>query len=185
MTKSCVKNLFRFFVFSVVIVLFSGCGGNSANTPNLPITKQFRFQGVDKFEFAELHHANIAYHTSEEIESALNERITKILTEKNLITNDENANILKIEAVYFRRFMGDETPAKSDSLGYPFYNHTIEILDNNGTLLRKVEAKSRQFEGGFLMNLEASTGQLREKADELPFIDAFADTITNSIEKLK
>jgi hypothetical protein len=183
MIKSCVKNLFRFFVFSVVIALFSGCGGSS---PKLPITKQFRFDGITNFNLAEpYHHASITYHTSEEMESLLNERITKFLIEKRLITSDENANTLNIYATYSRRFMGDQTPVKSDSLGYPFYSYTIEILDNNGTILRRIEIGNIQFKGDFLMNVKGLAGQLREKADELPFIDAFADTIAYSIEKLR
>jgi hypothetical protein len=107
------------------------------------------------------------------------------MIEKRLLTNDENANVLDINAVYFRRFMGDETPVKSDSLGYPIFAYNIKVLNNNQTTLRDIRRDNLRFEGGFIMNLKALAGQLRDKEDELPFVDALTNTITKSIEKIK
>ncbi|MDR2081672.1 MAG: hypothetical protein LBP54_07310 [Campylobacteraceae bacterium] len=182
---NCTKNLFRIFVFSALSALFLGCGGSSPNTPNLPVTKQFRFDGISNFELRQLHNATIVYHTAEEIEALLNEKITKFLVEKRLLTSDENANILEISLVYFKRFMGDETPVKSDSLGYPLFGYNIKVLDNNQTILREIDRRDLIFKGGFATNVKALAGQLREKEDELQFIDAFAETVTKSIEKIK
>jgi hypothetical protein len=178
-----MKRLLYILMLCAITALFFGCSSRSVNTPDSPATKQFRFEGITNFNLAEpYHHANITYHTSEEMESLLNEKITKILIEKRLITSDENASVLKIDAVYSRRFMGDQTFAKTDSLSYPFYSYTIEILDSNGTLLKKRETKIRQFnEGGFDMNLKAAAGRLRDKSDELQFIDTFAYAIVEDI----
>lgn len=179
------QSLFRIFIFFILGTLFLGCGGNSPTTPSLPVTNQFRFNGVSNFELHQIHNATIVYHTAEEIESLLNEKITKFLVEKRLLTSNENANILEISPIYFRRFVGDETSLKTDSLGYPFFGYDIKILDNNQTVLRNTNRGNLQFKGGFTMNLKVLAGQLREKEDELPFIDAFAKTITKSIEKIK
>ncbi|MDR0762614.1 MAG: hypothetical protein LBF13_06165 [Campylobacteraceae bacterium] len=179
-----IQSLFRIFIFFTLGALFLGCGGSSPNTPNLPVTKQFRFEGVN-LELTWLHNPTIIYHTAEEIENLLNEKIAKILIEKRLLTDDENANILDINASYFRRFMGDETPLKADSLGYPFFGYNIKVLDDNQTILREIHRESLRFNGGFVMNVKALAGQLRDKEDELPFIDAFANTIVQSIEKIK
>jgi hypothetical protein len=178
-----MKKLFYILVFCLTAAVFLGCG-SSPSVPKLPITKQFRFEGVN-IELTQLHNPTIIYHTDKEIENLLNERIIRILIEKRLLTDDKNANVLNISALYFRRFMGDETPVKSDSLGYPFFGYDIKVLDNNQTVLREKHIENLQFKGGFTMNIKALAGQLRDKEDELPFIEAFANTIAESIEAIR
>ncbi|MDR1007881.1 MAG: hypothetical protein LBL65_04865 [Campylobacteraceae bacterium] len=180
-----MKKSFYAFIFCAIAAVFAGCGGSSSGTPNLPVTKQFRFEGIGNFELAQLHNATIVYHTAQEIESMLNEKITKSMIEKRLFTNNENANILDIHALYFRRFLGDETPVKSDSLGYPMFDYSIKVLDNSQTILREISRGNLQFKGGFVMNVKILAGQLRDKEDELEFIDAFANTIAKSIEAIR
>jgi hypothetical protein len=180
-----MKRIICSLLVFVVAIFFAGCGGGSPNTPKLPVTKQFQFNGVDSFEFVQFHNATIIYHTPEELESLLNEKITKLLIEKKLLSTDANMNVLKIGTEYTRRFVGDESPIKSDALGYPFYAYKIEALDKNGTTLRNIERRNLQFKGGFTMNLQIIAASLRDKKYEVEFIDAFANTIVQSIEDLR
>jgi len=178
-----MKYIFAKVIFVVIIMtMFIGCGGTTPNTPQLPITKQFRFDGVT-FYFAETHSTEISYHTNKELEALLNAKIVGLLKEKNLFSTDSTMNVLEIRASYIRTFNGDETPFSSDTLAYPRYSYKIEITDNKN-LLRVFERRSLIFKGSFLTNLEALAFSMRDKSYEVPFIDAFAKDIVENIEEL-
>lgn len=179
-----MKYIFSKVIFAAMIMtMFVGCGGTTPNTPQLPITKQFRFDGVT-FYFAETHSAEIPYHTDKELEALLNAKIVELLKEKNLFSSDPTMNKLEIRASYIRTFAGDETPFPSDTLAYPMYSYRIEIFDNS-TLLRVFDRKDLVYKGGdFMMTMKALTFSMRDKTYEIPFIEAFAKAIVESIENL-
>lgn len=178
-----MKYIFSKVIFAAMIMtMFVGCGGTTPNTPQLPITKQFRFDGV-AFYFAETHSAEIPYHTDKELEALLNAKIVELLKEKNLFSSDPIMNKLEIRASYIRTFGGDETPFPSDTLAYPRYAYKIEITDNMN-LLRVFERRNLIFKGSFLTNLQALSFSMRDKTHEVRFIDVFAKEIVENIEDL-
>ncbi|MDR1975693.1 MAG: hypothetical protein LBQ18_01730, partial [Campylobacteraceae bacterium] len=142
-----------------VMLSFVGCGGGPS-IPNKPITKQFRFEGVNSFDFTQIHNPVIEYHSEDELKNMLNEKIVELLTAKRLISSDENMNILKIDTEYYRVFVGEATPLKTDSLGSPHYAYFITVVDNNNETLRSFGQKNLVFSGGFAMNLKNLAGQL-------------------------
>jgi len=166
-----------------IMSMFVGCGGTTPNTPQLPITKQFRFDGVT-FYFAETHSTEIIYHTDKELEALLNAKIIELLKEKNLFSTDSTMNKLEIRASYIRTYVGDATPFSSDALRYPVCNYRIEITDNS-TVLRVVDRRNLTYQGGFIMNLQGISASLRDKQYELKFIEAYANTVIESIEALQ
>lgn len=179
-----MKDIFSKVIFAAMIMaMFVGCGGTTPNTPQLPITKQFRFDGVT-FYFAETHSTEISYHTDKELEMLLNAKIVELLKEKNLFSTDSAMNRLEVRASYIRTYVGDATPFSSDALRYPVCNYRIEVTDNS-TVLRVVDRRNLTYKGGFIMNLQGLSASLRDKKYELQFIEAYANTVIESIEALQ
>ncbi|MBN1839440.1 MAG: hypothetical protein JW802_05290 [Campylobacterales bacterium] len=179
-----MKNKIKSFAIAMVMALmFIGCGGtNHPNIPEVSLTKQFRFEKVS-FHFYESRKSGIVYHTAQELESILNARILELLKEKNLLSNDKNMNQLIIDATYERVYVGDATPLPSDALRYPGYSYKLEVSDGT-KVLKTIDRKGLTYKGGFAMNLQIIGATLRDKKYELEFLEAFAQTIVNSIEKL-
>lgn len=179
-----MKYIFKRAILAVMAMfMLTGCTSTSTpNTPEFPTTKQFKFEAITLY-FAETHFAKIVYYTDKELEVLLNTKIIELLKEKNLLSNDPNMNKLEIRASYIRTYVGDGTPFPSDALRYPVCNYRIEISDNSN-ILRVVDRRNLTYNGGFFMNLQGLSTGLRDKKYELEFIEAFANTIVESIEKL-
>lgn len=160
-----------------------GCASSgSTSMPKAETTKQFRFEAVN-FKFDQLITPDIAYHTPEELEKMLNEKIASLLKEKGLFSQQEDMNKLNITASYQRRFGGDGTPIPSDALAYPRYSYKIVVQDGTKTI-RSVEKDGLIYSGGMVMDLQVIALALRDKKYEIEFVDAFANTIVEQIEEL-
>lgn len=182
-----MKNIIKKGVLSVFIGLFIvGCGGssNQPNTPNLPITKQFQLENIF-FDFYESRKADeIVYHTPQELKDLFDTKIKILLQERNLLSNDPSMNKLQISTWYSRRFVGDETPWPSDSLRPPTLHYKLEVVDETGKVLRSVDSGILTLNGGMAFNLKIIAASLRDKQQEVEFIESFAKTIVDKIEKL-
>ncbi|MFW3405225.1 hypothetical protein, partial [Aliarcobacter butzleri] len=76
-------------------------------------------------------------------------------------SEDPNAVLVDITIIYTRRYVGDETPLKSDSLASPNYDYSLIVINNSGKeLLRKVR-KNLMIKGGFAMNMQVIAAKLR------------------------
>jgi hypothetical protein len=177
-----IKRILSYLVVAILAMLFVGCGTSQPSSPEVFVSKQLR---IDKIEFnlTEYHKPEIVYHTKNELETLFKEGLFKKLNEKKLITEDKNADTVDIIIDYQRRYLGDATPLKSDSLGYPNYAYSIIVKNNGKDLLRK-DRKNLIYQGGFVMNLQVIAGSLRDKKYEVDFIDALSNAITNEIENL-
>jgi len=179
-----MKNIIKSFTLAIIIALvFIGCGGsNSPTIPEATLTKQFQFEKIT-FNFHESRKSGIVYHTAQELESILNARILELLKEKNLLSDDKSMNQLTINATYERVYVGDGTPLPSDALRYPGYSYKLQVSDDT-RVLKTIDRKGLTYKGGFAMNLQIIGATLRDKKYELEFIEAFAQTIVSSVEKL-
>lgn len=172
------------YVFVVILaMLFVGCGSSQPSAPEIFVSKQLK---IDKIEFnlIEFHKSEIAYHTRNELEVLFKNDLSKKLKEKNLITEDLNADLVDIVIEYQRRYAGDATPLKSDSLAYPNYEYKVIVKNNKGKELLKKDRKNLVFKGGFAMNLQVIAGTLRDKKYELEFIEALSNTVVAEIDAL-
>lgn len=131
----------------------------------------------------EYHKSEIVYHTKNELETLFKEGSYKKLKEKELITDDVNADSIDVVVDYSRRYVGDATPIKSDFLGYPNYAYTI-IVKNKDKNILEINRKNLIFKGDFAMNLQIIAGTLRDKKYEIDFIDALSNAIINEIDNL-
>ncbi|MBL4831137.1 MAG: hypothetical protein JKY55_14780 [Aliivibrio sp.] len=166
-----------------MIAALAGCG-SSPKTVEKKIDVGESFS-ISKFEInlEEYVTPEIVYHTNDEISALVNTRVLLLLKEKNLISTDPLVNKIDISATYLRRFAGDQTPFPSDSLAYPNYDFTLNVHDDTQSL-KTVKKSNLTYRGGFGMNLKVMGGALRSKEDEIPFIEALANTIANEIENL-
>ncbi len=175
------KSLSYLFVV-ILAMLFIGCGSSQPSSPEVFVSKQLRIEKIE-FNLTEYHKSEIVYHTKNELETLFKEGLYKKLKEKELITDDVNADSLEIIVDYSRRYIADATPIKSDSLGYPNYAYTV-IVKNNGKNILEKNRKNLIFKGDFAMNLQIIAGTLRDKKYEIDFIDALSNAITNEIDTL-
>jgi len=165
-----------------IIVVITGCGKVTPSTPNIQTTKKFQFTHA-KLNLSQLVKTKIVYHTQEELESILNEKLTKLLNDNKLLSKNSKMNTLIINADYERRFVGDETALSTDSLAYPNYVYTIEIKDGD-TSIYTIKKDKLKFKGDFAMNLQIIAGTLRDKKYELEFVEALANVIFDDINDL-
>ncbi|WP_324172046.1 hypothetical protein [Sulfurimonas sp.] len=170
-------------LLSIMIALsITGCGSNSPTIPKIKATEKFQFSNA-KLNLSQLVKTEIIYHTQRELEDILNAKLSKLLDNDGLLSDNNNMNKLIVNANYERRFVGDATPIPTDSLAYPNYSYSIKIM-NNKKLLGTINKDKLTFRGGFVMNLEIIAGTLRDKKYELEFIDALANTIFKDIKNL-
>lgn len=159
-----------------------GCG---ATQPSIPKTTEQLQVGKIDFNFKEYHEAEIQYHTKEELEKLFKTDLLNKLNEKGLIDNDTNeSDIVNITANYTRRFVGDATPFPADSLGYPDYDYTIEVLRGSKSL-GKIHQDKLVFKGGVVMNAQVVVGALRDKKYEVDFIEAYTNKLVDEISDLE
>lgn len=168
----------------VAIITISGCGATGTpSVPKVKTTEKFQFEKVN-LNVTQLVQPKIVYHTKEELSEMLNKKLTSLLKENNLLSTQKDMDKLVINAIYERRFVGDETPMPSDSLAYPHYTYTIDV-ENNSKSLIKVKKENLTFSGGFSLNLQMMAGTLRDKKYEVEFINALANAIFEDIKNLQ
>ena len=181
-----IKRGLGYVVVAFLAILFVGCGSKNSelDSPEVYISKQLK---IDKIEFnlTQLHESEIKYHTKSEMETIFKEDFFKKLKEKKLLTEDLDADLIDIKIEYKRRYVGDATALKSDSLGYPNYEYTIVVKDSTGNELLKKDRKNLTYKGGFTMNLQVVAGTLRDKKYEIDFVEALSNTIVDEINSLK
>ncbi len=176
-----MKKLSLVILLFVLTIFITGCG-SQPSVPKVETTEKFQLGNVTLI-LNEKVKTDIVYHTQSELEQLLNDMIVKGLTKKELLSTDSTMNILKIDVVYKRRFVADETPFPSDSLAYPFIDYKINIMDDT-KLLTEINQEDLTYKGGFTMNLQVIAGTLRDKKYELEFIQAVANKIVDDIAKL-
>jgi hypothetical protein len=180
-----MKRIFYALTTFVAAALLVGCGGSSPNTSDVYTTEKFQFNGVNNFEFFQPYNAtNVIYHTPDELKDMLNGKIIDLLNKKELLSNDTTMDVIKLDVEYARGFVGDASPVKTDSLRPPSCSYKLYIINKDNQTIQTIERNNLTFNGGFLMNLQTIAGGLRDKKYELEFIEAFANTIVNSIEDL-
>lgn len=174
------------YLFVVILAtLFIGCSSKSTelDNPKVNLSKQLKVDNIE-FYLMEYHKPKIVYHTKNELETLFKDDLYKKLKEKNLITEDPNADLVDITINYTRRYVGDETPLKSDSLAYPNYDYSLIVKNNSGKELLRKDRKNLMFKGGFAMNMQVIAATLRDKQYEIQFIEALSNSIVNEIENL-
>ncbi len=177
-----MKKLSLSLLLVAIMVGIIGCGKNSPSTPKIKATEKFQFTNA-KLNLSQLVNTKIVYHTQEELETIFNNKLTKLLKDNELLSSNSRMNSLVINANYKRRFVGDQTPIPSDSLAYPNYSYTIDVM-NNDQSIGIIKRDNLTFKGGFTMNLQIIAGTLRDKKYELEFIEALANKIFKDIENL-
>lgn len=165
-----------------IVILFAGCGSSQPNIAKVKTTEKFAIKSIS-LKINEKVKTEIKYHTQQELEQLLKNNIEKLLLDKDLLSTDKVMNLLAINVTYKRRFLGDETPAPTDSLIYPFIDYSINVSDDI-KLLTEVIQKDMTYKGGFTMNLQVMAGTLRDKKYEIEFINAVANQIVSDIEEL-
>ncbi|MDR2100555.1 MAG: hypothetical protein LBP40_07005 [Campylobacteraceae bacterium] len=162
------------------LLLFSGCADKfAARTQS---AKQFRYYGLNNFEFSEFYTVS-KYHTPSQVRNLLNVKVIELLNKKGFLTEDKKASAIGIDAKYIRRYIGDTSEEKKSALSYPFFSYTIKIVDADFKI-KTIEKRNIPFKGTMSMNIKLIASQLTDKEYEKEFIDAFADMIANDIESL-
>ncbi|WP_028113395.1 hypothetical protein [Ferrimonas kyonanensis] len=176
------KLVLTFGIACFLLIGFTGC----SSTPDKPVVKTTEKFNIDDISLTvtQLVTPDIEYHTNKEIQNLVAEGIKSNLEAAKLITSDSSMNSLEIKMTYHRRFVGDETPIPSDSLGYPTFDYDINVKDGD-KLLTTISKKNLVYKGSFAMNLKVMGGLLRDKSDETVFIEALSSTVAKSIEELK
>lgn len=170
--------------FGVACFLLIGLSGCSS-TPDKPViktTEKFNVEDIS-LEVVQSVSPEIEYHTSNEIKTIVSNGILTNLKNSNLITSDSAMNSLEIRIIYHRTFVGGATPFSLDSLAYPIFDYVINVKDGD-KLLRTISRKNLIFTGGLAMDLKAVAGLLRDKSDEIVFMEALSRTVVKSIEQL-
>ena len=177
-----MKKLSLSLLLIAILVGITGCSKNSPSAPKIKATEKFQFLNA-KLNLSQFVKTKIVYHTKEELETILNNKLTKLLKDNELLSTDIKMNKLVINANYKRRFVGDKTAISTDSLAYPNYSYTINLVNNNKSI-GTIKKDNLSFKGGFMMNLQIIAGTLRDKKYELEFIEALANKIFDDIENL-
>lgn len=182
--KNTVKAL-RYIVSIFLIILFVGCSSKSGefNSPKIYVSKQLKINNIE-FDLIEYHKPEIVYHTKDELEAIFKEDFLKKLDEKKILTEDLDADLVDIKIEYKRRYAGDETPFKSDSLGSPNYAYTVVVKNNIGNEILQKDRGNLTFQGGLAMNLKIVAGGLRDKKYEIGFIKVLSNAIVDELDKL-
>jgi hypothetical protein len=175
-----MKKLSCVFYILAVLLLFSGCADKSAATSQT--AKQFRYYGLNNFEFSEFYTIN-KYHTPLQIKNMLNTKVIELLSKKKLLSTNKKDDAIGIDAKYIRRYAGDTSAEKKSALSYPFFSYTIKIIDANLNM-KTIEKRNVPFKGTMSMNMKFIASQLTDKEYEKEFVDAFANMIVSDIESL-
>ncbi|MDR2790440.1 MAG: hypothetical protein LBB59_05645 [Campylobacteraceae bacterium] len=175
-----MKRLLYVFYILAALLLFAGCADKSA--ANVQAAKQFRYYGLNNFEFSEFYTVN-KYHTPSQVKDMLNTKIIELLSKKGLLSANKKDDAIGIDAKYTRRYAGDTSAEKKSSLSYPFFSYTIKIVDAN-LKMKTIEKRNVPFKGTMSMNMKLISAQLTDKGYEKEFVDAFANMIVNDIESL-
>jgi hypothetical protein len=167
----------------VGIVACSSTPSSDSSIPAIETTEQFRISNVS-LSIEQFVTPDIQYHTDKEIQALVTDGIKNDLMAANLLSTDVAMDSLNIVITYQRRFVGDKTALPSDSLAYPFFDYVINIKSGDKKITA-ISKKNLTYSGGFGMNMKVAAGLLRNKTDELAFINALSESIANTIKSLK
>lgn len=170
-------------LFLVGIVACSSSPSSDTSIPAIETTEQFRINNVS-LSIEQFVTPDIQYHTDKEIQALVSDGIKSNLMAADLLSTDASMDVLDIVITYQRRFVGDKSPIPSDSLAYPFFDYVIKIKSGDKKITA-ISKKNLTYSGGFGMNLKVTGGLLRDKSDELAFINAVSDSVTNTIKSLR
>jgi hypothetical protein len=173
----------KFMTIVLIIAGIVGCSSNGEVKPKFKTSEKFRVDEV-VLTVSQKVTPDITYHTESEIQDLVTRQVMRLLKDKGLLTSQVGVNTLIINAVYKRNFVGDETPFPTDSLAYPHYDYEIKVMDG-AKELATITRKNLAFSGGLMMNIKVMAGSLREKSDEIVFIDALSEEMVAAIEELK
>jgi hypothetical protein len=174
-----MKKLLSIFCIASALLLFSGCADKAVQSGQA--IKQFRFYGLNNFEFLEFYTVD-GYHTPTQIRNMLNKRVIELLNEKNLLSVNKKADAVGIDAKYTRRYIGDNSEKKTRALSYPFFSYSIKIINGTDFTMRTIERKNVPFKGSLSMNMKLIASQLTDKQYEQEFVESFANMIVSDIE---
>lgn len=166
--------------------LFEGCGGKTPQVPLEPMSEKLKFEKIT-FHFDQAYPTKIQYQSPDELEKRVNNKITALMREKGLVSNDTSMDILKINIQYFRRFVGQDLPLASlqtESLMPPLMAFDIHVLKGDHEI-RTITASNLIYNGGFLSNLSVMAGANRDDEYENKAADALAKEIVDRVEKLQ
>jgi len=170
-------------LFLVGIVACSSSPSSNSSIPAIETSEQFRVENVS-LSIDQFVTPDIQYHTDTEIQTLVTDGIKGDLMAADLLSTDASMDSLDIAITYQRRFVGDKTPIPSDSLAYPFFDYVIKIKGGDKQITT-ISKKNLTYSGGFAMNLKVAGGLLRDKTDELAFINALSESVANTIKSLK
>jgi hypothetical protein len=172
----------KLIVLTLMLIGLFGCA-STVNKPKVQVTDQFIVSSIS-LSVEQKITPEIIYHSEVEISQYVKNKINSLLKDEGLLSTSANSNSLKINMNYRRTFVAEDTPIPSDSLGYPIFDFEIEVLDGS-KVLTTISKKDLAFKGGFLMNLKVIGGLLREKDDEIQFMEALSKKVIESIKSLK
>ncbi len=173
----------RILVIALTSVGLIACGG----TPQQPAAETVTLSSAINVKELDLnltfkHTPEIKYHTQEELTSLVTSLLKTKLKEKQLLSTAPEADSIVINVDYFRRFLGDATPLPSDSLAAPEFEYQIKLAQ--GQEMKTVVSRDNLvYKPGFASSLKIIGGGLRDKEDELPFVEALVNTLIDDIEK--
>jgi len=175
-------NKINLAIFVLAIVGIVGCNDSNIKTTgsNIKTSSKFSISTID-LTLTQSVKPKLVYHSELELQKLLHARVSKLLSNKQLLTEKKSANSLDINITYKRHFVGDGTPFPSDALAYPKFDLKIKLSDGNKEL-KTIEKNGITYKGGFVMNLAVIGATLRDKSHEIKFIDALAETVVKDIE---
>ena len=180
------KLVIKLVTASMVVLGLVACATTTKSVPNLsdvPTTEQFQITdltvSVEQFVTPD-----IVYHSDSEIEQQVFTSLKSQLNDSGLYSDNSAMTALDIHVTYHRRFVGDKTPLPSDSLAYPSFDYVIKVMQGD-TVLTTITRKNLTYSGGLSMNLQAASGLLRKKENELPFFNGLATSLTDTVKALK
>ncbi len=177
--------MLKFSTVLLGIALLAGCATNGANNADAKFATTGSFSVKDfALKVEQRHTPDIVYHSEQEIQAYVKDEVIRLMKADGIFSKDDGAHALDISVVYKRRFVGDAFPTSTDSLGYPFFDYDITVLEGDKEITT-VSRDGLTISGGFAMNFQVVGGVLREKSDEIPFMQILAASIFEEIKNMK
>ncbi len=168
-----------------LVFLIVGCGGKEPLPKSkLNTTKEFNINYID-VALIQLHKPKIKYYTEDELREIFQSKLIENLKKEKLYSTNKGLTKLSVELFYKRRFVGDETFIKTDSLGSPQFSYVINIFDQNDELIHRIERDNFTIRSGFNKNLQIIAGTLRTNEEENGFLNAMVETVTKDIMNIE
>jgi|APHig6443717497_1056834.scaffolds.fasta_scaffold01074_8 hypothetical protein len=178
-----MKKVIMLATLVIAGTLFTGCGSKSPQVSSEPVSEKLRLEKVT-LKLTQKYGTKLQYQSSEELEKRINGKIAALLNEKGILSNDASSDALNINVNYNRRFVGQDSFFKTESLMPPLIAFDIHIL-KNGKEIRTFKAENLVYNGGFFSNLGTIAGANRTNEYENNAVDTLAHNIVKEVEKLK